>query len=201
MRLITITEEGRWVNLIHETLIRSKGLDAAGKPQPYWPTLWDYIEKHRERREWLERIEGATRIWLEKEKNASYQWSHEQVREAVTALGRLGPRVSAEELEFLGPIHAHTVLAELERPETEHKRRLLLGERLDVLGDQRRGVGVDGDGTPTIDWRPVAGGNVDDLDPAPTLPDCDNANLALSSPITLTRRSRCGAQEGRAPSA
>ena len=49
LRLITVTEEagknkqsgdGRWVNLIHETLIRSKGVDAAAKPQPYWPTLW-----------------------------------------------------------------------------------------------------------------------------------------------------------------
>ena len=51
LRLITVTEEAgqdgpsqrtRWVNLIHETLIRSRGLDAAGKPQPYWPTLWNY---------------------------------------------------------------------------------------------------------------------------------------------------------------
>jgi hypothetical protein len=48
LRLITVTgntEAGtdsgndRWVNLIHETLIRSKGLDAAGKPQRYWRTL------------------------------------------------------------------------------------------------------------------------------------------------------------------
>ena len=188
VRLITITEEGRWVNLIHETLIRSKGLDSAGKPQPYWPTLWDYIEKHRERREWLDRIEGATRIWLEKQKNASYQWSHEQVREAVTALGGSDQELSAEELEFLGPIHAQMVLAELERPETEHRRRLMLGERLDILGDSRLGVGVDGEGTPTMDWRPIAGGNVaisilSYLDDAnPTLSDPDNANLALYSP-------------------
>ena len=70
VRLITITEEGRSVNLIHETLIRSKGLDAAGKPQPYWQTLWDYIEKHKERAAWSERIEVDTRTWLEKGKNA-----------------------------------------------------------------------------------------------------------------------------------
>jgi len=37
LRLITVGDNGD-VNLIHETLIRSKGLDAAGKPQPYWPT-------------------------------------------------------------------------------------------------------------------------------------------------------------------
>ena len=59
LRLIIVSEDigkdkpsqggGRWVNLIHETLIRSKGLDAGGNPQPYWPTLWAYIERHKER--------------------------------------------------------------------------------------------------------------------------------------------------------
>ena len=60
LRLITVSEEtektirrratlAKWVNLIHETLIRSKGLDAAGKPQPYCPTLWAYIERNKER--------------------------------------------------------------------------------------------------------------------------------------------------------
>ena len=42
------------------------------------------------------------------------------------------------------------MLAELEKPETTHKRRLLIGERLDVLGEHpsRWGVGVDANGTP-----------------------------------------------------
>ena len=47
LRLITVGDNGA-VNLIHETLIRSKGPDAAGKSQPYWPTLWEYIEQHKE---------------------------------------------------------------------------------------------------------------------------------------------------------
>ncbi len=58
LRLITVTEEAndgasfrevRWVNLIHETLIRSRGLDATGNPQPYWPNLWTYIEQNKHR--------------------------------------------------------------------------------------------------------------------------------------------------------
>ena len=81
LRLITISEESRWVNLIHETLIRSKGLDAEGKPQPYWQTLWDYIELHKERAAWRERLQADMRTWLEKEKAAGFQWSHERVRE------------------------------------------------------------------------------------------------------------------------
>jgi hypothetical protein len=67
LRLITVTEEaekklsgdGRWVNLIHETLIRSKGVDATGKPQPYWPTLWSYIEKKRATGRWKTLLSGG----------------------------------------------------------------------------------------------------------------------------------------------
>jgi Sulfatase-modifying factor enzyme 1/TIR domain len=66
LRLITITDEGRWVNLIHEMLIRSKGLDAAGKPQPYWPTLWDYIEKNKERAARRERLHLLAREWKDR---------------------------------------------------------------------------------------------------------------------------------------
>ena len=178
VRLITITEEGR-VNLIHETLIRSKGLDAAGKPQPYWPTLWHYIEAHREQAAWRERIELDTRIWLEKQKSVSHQWSHERVREAVATLRRVGAEVilSAEEREFLGPIDPDVMLTELNRPETTHKRRLLIGERLDILGDPRPGVGVGKDGTPRIDWRSVPGGNV----MISILSDPDDANSKVKS--------------------
>ena len=80
------------------------------------------------------------------------------------ALRPVGPEVelSDDEREFLGPIDPDEMLAELEKPETTHKRRLLIGERLDVLGEHpsRWGVGVDANGTPTVDWRPVPGGDV-----------------------------------------
>ena len=113
LRLITVTGgrekirggDGRWVNLIHETLIRSKGLDAAGKPQPYWPTLWTYIEKHKERAAWRERLQADTRRGWRSGRSAGYQWSHERVREAVAALRQVGPEfeLSDDEREFLGP--------------------------------------------------------------------------------------------------
>jgi formylglycine-generating enzyme required for sulfatase activity len=73
LRLITVTEEaaggdptGRWVNLIHETLIRSKGLDATGKPQPYWPTLWTYLERHKKRAMQRERLQLLAREWKDR---------------------------------------------------------------------------------------------------------------------------------------
>ncbi len=76
LRLITVTEDGgdrepaaghdRWVNLIHETLIRSKGLDAEGKPRPYWPTLWTYIEQHKDRAARRERLLLQAREWKDR---------------------------------------------------------------------------------------------------------------------------------------
>ena len=76
LRLITVTEDGAngqksgqsraWVNLIHETLIRSKRLDAAGNAQPYWPTLWDYIEANKNRGPERERLERQALEWKER---------------------------------------------------------------------------------------------------------------------------------------
>jgi formylglycine-generating enzyme required for sulfatase activity len=75
LRLIAVTEEAgqygpsqhtRWVNLIHETLIRSKGLDTKGKPQPYWPTLWNYIEKNKQRAARWERLQILAREWKDR---------------------------------------------------------------------------------------------------------------------------------------
>lgn len=76
MRLITVTEESAaesvggpnasWVNLIHETLIRSKGQTDEGEPQPYWQTLWQYIEQNQERAARRERLHLQAREWEER---------------------------------------------------------------------------------------------------------------------------------------
>jgi hypothetical protein len=76
LRLITVAEdagdettarigEGR-VSLIHETLIRSKGVDAKGQPQPYWPTLWRYVEQHKDRAARRERLQLLAREWKDR---------------------------------------------------------------------------------------------------------------------------------------
>jgi formylglycine-generating enzyme required for sulfatase activity len=65
LRLITVGDDGA-VNLIHETLIRSKGPDSAGKPQPYWPTLWNNIEKNKERAARRERLQLLAREWKDR---------------------------------------------------------------------------------------------------------------------------------------
>ena len=60
------TQSGGWVNLIHETLIRSKRLDDAGKAQPYWPTLWDYIEANKNRAARREQPAAPGAEWKER---------------------------------------------------------------------------------------------------------------------------------------
>ena len=52
LRLITISkeQEQQYVDLIHETLIRARVRgEQTGKAVAYWPTLYDYIEKNRDR--------------------------------------------------------------------------------------------------------------------------------------------------------
>ena len=173
LRLITVTEpaptegggaggNGRcWVNLIHETLIRGKP-DAAGKPLPYWPTLWEYIERHKVWSALRDHLQADMQVWHDKQEAPAYLWSHERVHEVASVLEHLGVQVVLSEYErkFLGPIEAAAVLAEIEHPDTSHRRRAFLGERLDVLGDKRPGVGVDEDGTPDIKWCTIPGGRV-----------------------------------------
>ena len=158
LRLITVADGS--VSLIHETLIRSKDADAHGRTQPYWPTLWDYIEQHRARAAMRERLAEDVAAWVAKGRSEGLRWSHERVREAADALRPVAGELSPDERDFLGPIDPDAMLAELANPETEHRRRLLIGERLCVLGDPRPGVGVDGNGTPEIAWQAVNGGEV-----------------------------------------
>ena len=65
VRLVTShQEDGRlYVDLIHETLIRARGKDALGKPQPYWPTLYNYIDKNRNREIHRQQLRFQTARW------------------------------------------------------------------------------------------------------------------------------------------
>ena len=67
LRLITTSEEQqrRYVDLIHETLIRARGKDdKTGKRVGYWPVLYDYIEKNRDRDMLRQQLHFQTEQWL-----------------------------------------------------------------------------------------------------------------------------------------
>ena len=162
------------VEVAHEALLR------------HWPMLENWIAAWRGALVTIRQLQADAVIWRAKGKDQGYRWSHERVREAVAAIrelhGHWNP--SPLDLEFLGPIDPKEMLAELNRPETTHKRRLLIGERLDILGEHpsRWGFGVGEDQTPKIDWCPVDGGEV-------TISILSDPNDA-SSEVADTRRNR-----------
>lgn len=73
LRLLTVVGEERnpsptdsvlSVDLIHETLIRAKGKDeASGKLVGYWKTLYDYIDKNRERGFYRDQLARQAKEW------------------------------------------------------------------------------------------------------------------------------------------
>lgn len=138
------------VEVAHEALLR------------HWPKLGEWIEERRGALLTIRQLKADARQWVAKNRNASYLWSHERVREAVTALGQIGAevRLSDDDREFLGPIDPALMVTELDRPDISHDRRALIGDRLALFGDPREGVGLRADGLPDIAWRPIDGGDV-----------------------------------------
>jgi len=64
LRLITVADGG--VNLIHEMLIRTRGVDAIGRPKPYWPTLWHHIISNTRRAVLRQRLGIAAGEWKQR---------------------------------------------------------------------------------------------------------------------------------------
>ena len=69
LRLITLKEEQeqeqkQYVDLIHETLIRARTKDEkTGKLNGYWPTLYNYIEKNRDRDIYRQQLRLESTQW------------------------------------------------------------------------------------------------------------------------------------------
>ncbi|MBE2295765.1 MAG: SUMF1/EgtB/PvdO family nonheme iron enzyme [Phycisphaerales bacterium] len=66
LRLITtsVEQDRRYVDLIHETLIRARGKDEkTGQRVGYWPTLYAYIEANRDRDLHRQQLQLQTEHW------------------------------------------------------------------------------------------------------------------------------------------
>lgn len=66
LRLITLSKEQdqHYVDLIHETLVRARGKDEkTGKLTGYWPTLYDHIEKNRDRDLYRQQLTHDSKQW------------------------------------------------------------------------------------------------------------------------------------------
>lgn len=104
-------------------------------------------------------LRHAAAQWDKHQRSDDFLWKGRQLQAALDLITRLQPDLSDVEQAFLTP-EQDRLLAEIQRPETPHYRRALIGERLNELGDTRPGVGLRDDGTPDIVWCEVPGGRV-----------------------------------------
>ncbi|MGC1952887.1 MAG: toll/interleukin-1 receptor domain-containing protein, partial [Gammaproteobacteria bacterium] len=138
------------VRVAHEALIRN------------WETLRGWVGERRDDLRLLHQLRTQAEEWRKSGGKEKYRWPHERVRDASQALARLRQdvRLSKTVEDFLGPVDPAAMLAELNQETTDHERRVLIGERLAVLGDPRPGLGLRDGGIPDIAWCDVPPGEI-----------------------------------------
>ncbi len=127
-----------YVEVTHEALLRS------------WTRLVDWIMTTRDDLRLLRQVEREAVDW--DAGGREYLLTAERLKPIHTAVARLGYDLTAVTHDFIYP--QASLLRELENPNTDEKRRLRIGDDLDLLGDPREGIGV-ADGVPDMTWLPV----------------------------------------------
>lgn len=130
-RLLT-SDQGQ-LEVAHEALLRE------------WKLLADWITRSREHRLMIGRMQREARIWQERGKPDHLRPNAETLKDFHEACGALqvDPHGLGME-EFIEP-EQDRLLRELDtlpRDDTSHERRRDIGDRLSLIGDTRRGVGV-----------------------------------------------------------
>ncbi|MGD8591029.1 MAG: AAA family ATPase, partial [Chromatiales bacterium] len=146
---LLVSDQGK-VEVAHEVLFQS------------WPRLKEWIDTVGDDLRLYERVRSEAKAWEAAGHDPHHLWSHERLVPVYEMFERLGlVREALEEplQSFVRP-EAERLLQELERPKTDHYRRAEIGDRLDRIGDPRKGVGVDAQGIPQIEWVAVPGGHV-----------------------------------------
>jgi hypothetical protein len=118
----------------------------------HWPRLKSWIEERFDDFRLRRQLQHAALDWETHGCADAYLWSGERVIEARGMLERIGYQPIDVEQRFLGPIDPARMLEELTDPATSHERRVLIGVRLALIGDPRRGVGLREDGVPDTVW-------------------------------------------------
>ena len=133
-----------------------------------WPRLNDWLNEARLALLLREQLVVAARQWRDSGEGETHAWPDERIMAAVRELDRAGiPRDDLEDTEdaelvrrFLGPVDPVEIERVLKDQSTDHARRASGGDRLALLCDRRRGVGLRADALPDIDWRRVKGQQV-----------------------------------------
>jgi very-short-patch-repair endonuclease/formylglycine-generating enzyme required for sulfatase activity len=139
------------LEVAHEALFRS------------WERLKAWIAEAQEDLILLRQVRNAAHDWQTKGRPDFLLWPQERLVLVYAMLERLKPELNEVERDFIEP-EQKRLLRELEtlpHDETSHERRRDIGDRLAVIGDTRRGVGVK-DGLPEIEWLLVnPGGEIE----------------------------------------
>jgi len=171
-----------------------------------WGRLNGWLRNDRKALALRARIADAAIEWERADRSPSRAWPETRILEAVHEIEHSGVSLADIDEEhrsavdaFLGPTDRDQLerLPALAAGEAttagdgrygdawglplSHEARASAGVRLALLGDQRKGVGLDADGVPDIDWVDIDGGDV-------TIEIREDANNANSKVIdTLTR--------------
>lgn len=127
------------VELAHEALFRS------------WPHLSQWIAKTRDDLYLLNQVERAAKEWDIKSRPEFLLWPNERLKLVYEMQQRIQPNLDPVILDFIIP-EQNRLLRELEDLDTPHARRSYIGERLAAIGDTRKGVGLNENGLPDIEW-------------------------------------------------
>ncbi len=133
------------VEVAHEALFRS------------WERLKDWIAEAQEDLILLRQVRNAAHDWQSKGEKDYLLWPQERLVLVYAMQKHLNPELNEVEQDFIEPEQTR-LLKEINKIETDHKRRRWIGERLATIGDLRSGIGLDELGLPQIDWLPVIPG-------------------------------------------
>jgi len=135
------------VEVAHEALFRN------------WERLKIWIEKVQADLLLLRQLRMAALQWDRHGRQRDFLWLGEINQEVQLMLERLKPKLNDIEQTFAKPEREH-LLSEIDDPNTVSARRGVIGERLSVLEDPRRGVRNRPDGLPDIVWCAVPSGTI-----------------------------------------
>ena len=157
------------IELAHEALFR------------HWPRLSTWCARYANDLSIRRQVEQAAKDWQRSDRRAALAWDWELQKPALQALLALGHLSAVPHSDFTdsGICAWQTLQSELDEPlrsflhpeplrllneldcnATPHHRREEIGLRLNQMRDPRRGVGLDANGIPDIDWIEIPAGTV-----------------------------------------
>ncbi|MCA9909382.1 MAG: SUMF1/EgtB/PvdO family nonheme iron enzyme [Anaerolineae bacterium] len=125
-----LTADRQVIEVAHEALFTS------------WKMLADWIQRVQDDLRLFRQFERDARDWERRGRPHEGQPRNETLRPFLKAIDHLQIQVIDPILVAYTDLYPKKLLEEVEVIDTPHQRRLFIGERLALLGDPRKGVGV-----------------------------------------------------------